>query len=136
MARLLSHLAMDTELFFVEMNGGSKDNVIACESIAEILVAEEVVVKVKEKAEAMIRSLKSEFMGEEPGLSFEVTITEQACRCLYRREYRVSLPTFVAVPKWGNAFERKIEGTVKLESWNRTDSGRYGCGGTPDSKLP
>lgn len=72
MGRLLKSILTDIPVHLISVAGGTKDNVIAMESTAKILVPDSDVDAVTEKVSKMKDVWKDEFMGEEPGLTLDI----------------------------------------------------------------
>ena len=69
--RLLYHLSREISLSLVELNGGSKDNVIP--SVHKFVMVTEEVEKAKALMREQLRVWKQEFGSDEPGLAMKVT---------------------------------------------------------------
>ena len=78
MGRLLYRITKEMPADLVEINGGTKDNVIAMESMAEILVPE----FQAEKAIGMIREMtgiwNEEFLNDEPDLAVDMKVSHDS----------------------------------------------------------
>lgn len=114
MARLLNVIYNTIEMDFIEINGGSKDNVIAMESVAEIMINSADSAKVKAIASEMLSDWNEEFMGDEPGLMVDVSVTEDVSAdvCTKNSTERV-VRYLLLVPNGVQGYSRKLEGLVE-----------------------
>ena len=72
--RLLNHLNLNTEIHLVDVQGGTKDNVITPVSNVVLMTSDSK--KVVELTNAMLDAWKNEFGKEEPDLDVAITVTE------------------------------------------------------------
>lgn len=114
MARLLNRVYSQIGGDLVEINGGSKDNVIAMESTAEIMIEEKDADELNQIANELKETYAAEFMGDEPGLTIDVAITEQASVdvCTKGSTEKV-LYYLLTVPNGVQGYSRKLEGLVE-----------------------
>ena len=114
MGRLLNHMMKEVTLNLVEVNGGSHDNVIAMQSVAEILVPVEQV----EKALAIIEEMKAtwdvEFMGFEPDLLVDTFVSHDSTIDVCDDSSTKRTVAFLVIcPNGAIEYSRKLEGLVE-----------------------
>lgn len=114
MGRLLYHMESEAEIYLSEIYGGSKDNVIAMEAVASIVVAE----NDAEKIVSMIRDMEAiwntEFMGEEPGLTVNVQTTKEKDIEVFSKDTTKRVVGFLAAcPNGLQEYSRKVAGAAE-----------------------
>lgn len=114
MGRFLRRISEETEFYLIDIQGGSKENVIASENTANIVVAEGREKKVFAVAAEMKGVFDNEFMGDEPGLS---VMAEAAEKGTYRAFDRASIDkviSYLIVNPYGvQGLSRKLEGLTE-----------------------
>lgn len=119
MARLLNRIQGKVPILLAEIYGGTKDNVIATESTAEVLINE----VHKDAVETLVYEMRevwsNEFLGEEPTLSVEVNIQEQATAdvCTKTSTERVLfylLATPYGVQEYNRTLKHLVETSLNL----------------------
>ena len=114
MARLLYHIAGEKNYRLSEIYGGSKDNVIAMEAHASILVEPEDC----EEILAMIRDMESiwnaEFMGEEPGLTVKTETEKVENIVVFSKDTTQKVVGYLtACPNGLKEYSRKVAGATE-----------------------
>lgn len=114
MGRLLDNILADVPFGLISVEGGSKDNVIAMECTAEILVTEADAAAVQAKAEEMKKIWDNEFLGDEPDLALDVTVgdAKEADVCDAESTDRV-IAYLVVIPNGLQSYHRKLEGLTE-----------------------
>lgn len=114
MGRLLDRMQKKADIFLVSVSGGSKDNVIAGECRAELLVETKDSDKTKETVQEMKVIWDNEFMGEEPGLTLEVTEQENIRIAAFDRNSTDHIITYLVICPYGvQEYSRKLENLVE-----------------------
>lgn len=114
MGRLLEYISRDTEVYLASVSGGSKENVIAMENTAKVLVPEGEGERIAKAAEEMKAVWDNELMGDEP--NYKVTasvlsgVTEKVCDRAGTDKVTAYL---MIVPNGVQGFSRKLEGLVE-----------------------
>lgn len=114
MGRLLNMISQKAEIGLAEINGGSKDNVIAMESTAEILVADKDAAIVKAAADEMKAVWDNEFMGDEPGLAVDVEVSADSTVDVCDKAGTDRVITYLVTCPYGvQGYNRKLKGLVE-----------------------
>ena len=114
MGRLLYRLAKEVPFHLVCINGGTKDNVITPDTTAEIMVEKGRENVVHAAAEEMEKIWIDEFMGEEPGLKVDVSVSEVSdCEAMEKVSTERVVSYLMLCPNGLQEFNRKIEGVVE-----------------------
>lgn len=114
MARLLNHIRREINFNLVEICGGTLDNVIPLEATAIVLIAENDCQRMKEIINEMAAVWMTEFMGEEPGLSVDVSFNELTEQEVCTDESTVRVITYLYTsPDGVQAYDRKLPGLVE-----------------------
>lgn len=114
MGRLLEHVSRGTEVSLVSISGGTKDNVIAMEDTAEILVAEGDGEKAAKAAEELKAVWDNEFMGDEPNYTVTARVSAGETKKVCSREDTDKVIAYLTlVPNGVQGFSRKLEGLVE-----------------------
>lgn len=114
MGRFLYRLSKEIGLNLVSVNGGRKDNVITLDTTAEFLVAEAAGSAVLEKAEEMKKIWDNEFMGEEPGLKVDTSVSGVTdCQVFDTASTDNVIAYLELCPNGLQEFSRKLEGVVE-----------------------
>lgn len=114
MGRFLYRLSKETSLNLVSVDGGSKDNVITLDTTAKFLVAKDDESVVLEKAEEMKKIWENEFMGEEPGLEADTSISQAAdCEVFDAASTENVIAYLELCPNGLQEYSRKLEGVVE-----------------------
>lgn len=114
MGRFLYRLSKEVSLNLVSVNGGSKDNVITLDTTAKFLVAGDVQSFVLEKAKEMEKIWKDEFMGEEPGLKVDTSVSEETdCEVFDDKSTQNVIAYLELCPNGLQEYSRKLKGVVE-----------------------
>lgn len=114
MGRLLYHIAREIPFRLVSVSGGSKDNVIALDTSAELLADKEQAAAILDMASDMAKIWKAEFMGEEPGLTVDTEVSEvSGCRAFDEASTEHVITYLELCPNGLVEFSRKLEGVVE-----------------------
>lgn len=114
MGRLLEYVSRSTEVYLVSISGGTKDNVIAMEDTAEILVAEGDGEKAAKAAEELKAVWDNEFMGDEPNYAVAARVSAGETKKVCGREDTDKVIAYLTlVPNGVQGFSRKLEGLVE-----------------------
>lgn len=114
MGRLLYHIAREIPFRLVNVGGGSKDNVIALDTSAELLADKEQASAILDMANDMAAIWKAEFMGEEPGLTVDTEVFEvSGCRAFGEASTEHVITYLELCPNGLVEFSRKLEGVVE-----------------------
>ncbi len=114
MGRLLYHIAREIPFRLVSVGGGSKDNVIALDTSAELLADKEQASAILDMANDMAAIWKAEFMGEEPGLTVDTEVFEvSGCRAFGEASTEHVITYLELCPNGLVEFSRKLEGVVE-----------------------
>lgn len=114
MGRFLYRLGKKVPFSLICINGGTKDNVITLDIAAELMVEtgkEDVVLAA---AEEMERIWNDEFMGEEPGLKVETSVSAVSdCMRMDEASTERIVSYLMLCPNGLQEYSRKIEGVVE-----------------------
>lgn len=111
MGRLLYHIEKEVEFYLSEIYGGSKDNVIASDAVAGIVVSEADAEKVVKLILDMEHTWNIEFMGEEPGLTVSVKKEKAEGIAVFSKSTTKTMVAFLAsCPNGLQEYSRKITG--------------------------
>lgn len=114
MGRLLYHIAREIPFRLVSVGGGSKDNVIALDTSAELLADKEQASAILDMANDMAAIWKAEFMGEEPGLTVDTEVSKvSGCRAFGEASTEHVITYLELCPNGLVEFSRKLEGVVE-----------------------
>lgn len=112
--RFLYRLSKEVEMNLVSVNGGSKDNVITLDTTAEFLVAGDAEASVLAKAEEMEKIWNNEFMGEEPGLKVDTSLSKVTdCEVFNAASTENVINYLELCPNGLQEYSRKLEGVVE-----------------------
>lgn len=112
MGRLLCRLNEKFDIRLVQISGGSKDNVIAVECTAQILVVNEEKKAVRTEIEVLTCEWKEEFGETEP--DFEVIISEEFIEHTIKKKNSSSIINYLSLmPDGVISYEREIPGQVE-----------------------
>lgn len=112
--RFLYRLSKEVGINLASVNGGSKDNVITLDTTAEFLVAKDAEPAVLAKAEEMEKIWNNEFMGEEPGLKVDVSVSEAADLEVFDAASTENVIAYLELcPNGLQEYSRKLEGVVE-----------------------
>ncbi len=112
--RFLYRLSKEVEFHLVSVNGGSKDNVITLDTTAEFLVAGESESLVIAKAEEMEKIWNNEFMGEEPGLKVDTSVSQVTDYEVFDGASTENVVAYLELcPNGLQEYSRKLEGVVE-----------------------
>lgn len=114
MGRLLDAVSKEVKFHMVSINGGSKDNVIARNCEAVLLVAESDIEKVKKCTDQMREIWTAEFVGEEPTLELDVEVKGQTTMDAFDDEATDHIITYIIISPNGLVeFSRSLKGLVE-----------------------
>lgn len=114
MGRLLNRILKEIPFRLQFIAGGAKDNVIASETTARIVVDEKDVDAVRQMAVNMTEIWENEFSGEEPGLALDVKASEAGREEAFDADStRRVIQYLVICPNGVQGFVRKLEDLVE-----------------------
>lgn len=114
MGRLLNTIGEETSISLVDIQGGSKDNVIPMKNAAKILVTDSGADKAVKIAEQMKAVWDHEFMGDEPALSVETEISAEVNAKALDRESTDKIIQYLLLSPCGvQGYSRKLQGLVE-----------------------
>ncbi|MGN1166752.1 MAG: aminoacyl-histidine dipeptidase [Lachnospiraceae bacterium] len=114
MSRLLNMIGEETEISLIDIQGGSKDNVIPMNNTAKILVAESDAQKVVKIAEEMKAIWDHEFMGDEPTLCVEANVKADVCEKVFDKDSTDRIINYLMLSPCGvQGYSRKLQGLVE-----------------------
>lgn len=114
MGRLLNSIQKEIPFFLISLSGGAKDNVIAMESKAKILVKDSDAQAVAQKASEMKDIWENEFLGEEPGLAIDINTEKTDCAIVMNEESTKRMISFLMLcPNGVQGFVRKLDNLVE-----------------------
>lgn len=114
MGRLLNRISLELPLSLVSICGGAKDNVIAMDSTAQIVVEQ----KDSEKVLGIVSEMKAvwehEFMGDEPTFMVDTAVTENAEADVCDEDSTGRVISYLVIcPNGVQGFARKLENLVE-----------------------
>lgn len=114
MGRLLYAIAEKADFSLVDINGGEKDNVIAMENVANIIVAESDAAVVKAAADDVKAMWNNEFMDDEPSLKVDAeekgVVTAAAFDAASTQKV---IDYLLIIPNGVQGFSRKLQGLTE-----------------------
>ncbi len=114
MGRLLGRISRRIPFHLVCLEGGSRDNVIAKENTARILIGAKDAMSLDEEIEEMERVWKKEFGGDEPDLTVQVRmeqgVSENACT---GESTRRAVSYLASMPDGVTGYSRSLRGQVE-----------------------
>ncbi|MGN0333142.1 MAG: beta-Ala-His dipeptidase, partial [Lachnospiraceae bacterium] len=114
MGRLLNAIEKEAQISLVDIEGGSKDNVIPMNNTARILVAEKDAEKIVKVTEEMKAVWDHEFMGDEPTLAVEASLKANESKKTLDRESTEKIINYLMISPCGvQGFSRKLQGLVE-----------------------
>lgn len=114
MGRLLDAVAAEVPAGLVSIIGGSKDNVIAMESEAKVVVEEKDAEKACAKIEEMKDIWEYEFMGDEPALAVDVSRSKVSDEAVCDADSTGRVISYLMIcPNGVQGFARKLKGLVE-----------------------
>lgn len=114
MGRLLNAIEKEAQISLVDIEGGSKDNVIPMNNTARILVAEKDAEKIVKVTEEMKAVWDHEFMGDEPTLAVEASLKVNESKKTLDRESTEKIINYLMISPCGvQGFSRKLQGLVE-----------------------
>ena len=114
LGRVLLALGQKIGLDIIKMEGGSKDNAIPRESVAQILVSEEDVSKIADLVKEQEAILKNEFHASDAGLALELTDKGAATADVLDATSKITaLHALNNLPNGIQAYSMDIEGLVE-----------------------
>ncbi len=112
MGRLLHRISEEMEFELVDIQGGSKENVIAMDNTANIVAAD--AKRAVAIAEEMKEVFDNEFMGDEPGLTLTAEVTGEGSYHAFDKASTERIVTYLIVCPYGvQGFSRKLEGLTE-----------------------
>lgn len=110
--RLLNHLVRQTDFALVEINGGSKDNVIT--PINQSVIVAKDVNAVKEAAASLLTKWKAEFGQDEPALDIKIRVLEEGSfEAMSDETMKKILQFIVNCPNGVDEYSRHLAGMVE-----------------------
>lgn len=114
MARILNSLSTEVSYAFMEMNGGTKDNVITPTSKAKIMVTLEDAEKVKAHVALLKETMKAEFGADETALEITVQNTDNVTAEVCTKESTEKVVfLLISTPNGVQGFSRELKGLVE-----------------------
>lgn len=114
MGRYLYAVGEKADFRLIGIRGGEKDNVIAMENFADILVEKDDVEKVEEAAAQMKAMWRNEFLGEEPSFAVKAEVKEEMTTEVFDKESTDKIVDFLLViPNGVQGVSRKLEGLTE-----------------------
>lgn len=114
MGRLLDQLASEVEFQLVEINGGSKDNVISFDVTAQLMVMAEDAYKISKIAGEVKDVWDIEFMGDEPDLTVDVTSQPGVAAEAFDKDSTDRVISYLVIaPNGVFEYSRKLKGIVE-----------------------
>lgn len=114
MGRVLRRISEETAFCLMDIRGGSKENVIASENTANIVVSEGDAEKVSAVAAEMKAIFDNEFMGDEPGLAVTAETAGNGTYRAFNMESTGKVISYLIVNPYGvQGFSRKLEGLTE-----------------------
>ena len=114
MGRLLNGIERDISFHLISIAGGEKDNVIAMESAAKILVTDSDAESVKAKVLEMKNIWMDEFMGEEPDLEVDVSMEKSEQTAVMDKSSTKRIISYLTVcPNGVQGFVRGMDSLVE-----------------------
>ena len=112
--RFLYRLSQETDFNLISVNGGSKDNVITLDTTAEFLVSKDAETTVLAKAKEMEQIWNNEFMGEEPGLKVDISVSQADDAEVFDAASTENVVAYLELfPNGLQEYSRKLEGVVE-----------------------
>lgn len=110
--RLLYHLTKQTDIALIEINGGSKDNVITSANKSVIIAKD--AEAVKEAAADLLSKWREEFGGDESGLDIKVNVLEEGTfEVMSDAAMKKVLQFIVNCPNGVDEYSRHLAGMVE-----------------------
>lgn len=114
MGRLLHTLDRNVPVRLVSLNGGSKENVIAMDCTAALVIPKEYLPTVKAVSLEMEEIWKNEFMGEEPSLTVSVSVKGSICTDAASSAATKQIISYLFLMPYGpQDYSRKLPGQVE-----------------------
>ena len=111
--RFLYRLSKEVDFQLASINGGTKNNVITLDTTAEFLVSNDLASLVLAKAEEMEKIWNHEFMGEEPGLKVDTSVSDVADFEVFDAASTKNVVAFLELcPNGLQEYSRKLEGEI------------------------
>lgn len=115
--RILNSIKTKYDYAFVEMNGGTKENVISFVSKAKIMVAAEDAEAVKAYVEELGATIKSEFGNDEQGLKISVKVDDNVTADVCTKESTEKIVfLLIATPNGVREYSRALKGLVETSN--------------------
>ncbi len=112
--RFLYRLSKEVDFQLASITGGTKNNVITLDTTAEFLVSNDLASLVLAKAEEMEKIWNHEFMGEEPGLKVDTSVSDVADFEVFDAASTKNVVAFLELcPNGLQEYSRKLEGVVE-----------------------
>lgn len=114
MGRLLTNLNENKDMRLVSLNGGSKENVIAMDCTAKLLIPDGAFSLVEAKVQEMVETWKQEFMGEEPSLTVTAVSEGRGQTPAAPAEITEQIISYLFLMPYGpQEYSRKLQGQVE-----------------------
>ncbi|MCQ2507927.1 MAG: beta-Ala-His dipeptidase [Dorea sp.] len=113
MTSILNKINRKFNIFLVEMNGGSQDNVISVDTRAEILVKTDEAEKIQEEIKNLINYLQEDLVVEEPDLTFGIKLYDDSLIDVCDRLSTDKVIAYLNIcPNGVIEYSRRMKGTV------------------------
>lgn len=114
MGRLLNHISLNIPISLISICGGAKDNVIAMESTAKLMIDADNAGGVCKAAEEMKKIWEYEFMGDEPAFAVDTSLTESVTADVCDEDSTGRVISYITIcPNGVQGFARKLENLVE-----------------------
>lgn len=114
MGRLLCRISEEVDFNLVDIQGGAKENVIAMENAANIILAGEDAQKAVALTAEMKAVFENEFMGDEPGMTVTAETKEEgSCRAFDKASTERIIAYLIISPYGVQGFSRKLKGLTE-----------------------
>lgn len=114
MGRLLRRISEEIAFNLIDIQGGAKENVIAMENVANILIGAADADKAVALAAEMKEVFENEFMGDEPGLTVTAEIVGEGSHKAFDQASTERIVAYLIVNPYGvQGVSRKLEGLTE-----------------------
>ena len=114
MGRLLRRISEEIAFNLIDIQGGAKENVIAMENVANILIGAADADKAVALAAEMKEVFENEFMGDEPGLTVTAEIVGEGSYKAFDQASTERIVAYLIVNPYGvQGVSRKLEGLTE-----------------------
>ena len=114
MGRLLRRISEEVDFNLIDIAGGSKENVIAMDNTANLILSGDDAQKAVAVTAEMKAVFENEFMGDEPGLTVTAeNIEEGSCNAFDKASTERMIAYLIINPYGVQGFSRKLEGLTE-----------------------